>query len=257
MSNIKITTEECIERFKKVHGDKYDYSKVKYIDSKTDVIIICPIHGEFKQKPNKHYNHKQNCPKCAKINTSKKLIKNTEWFINKAKEIHGDKYDYSKVKYVGTKDSVTIICPIHGEFEQIPNDHLSKHGCPKCGNVTSFLENSIEKLLMDNNIEFNKQKTFDWLKYKKNLKLDFYLPQYNVAIECQGKQHFGIGNWKNENTLILERDYMKNELCKKYGIKLLYFTNIKNFDKENILPIYENLIYDYDTLLKEIKMTIK
>lgn len=127
----KLTKKEFIERAKKVHGSKYKYSKVKYVDYETPVTIICPIHGEFQQTPNSHL-HSYGCQKCGfeHINDNKKLT--TEEFIKRAKEVHGDKYDYSKVEYKNNKTPVTIICPIHGEFQQRPSNHLNGNGCKKC-----------------------------------------------------------------------------------------------------------------------------
>ena len=124
----RLSTEEFIRRARAVHGDKYDYSKVEYIDSQTNVCIICPEHGEFWQNPSNHCNG-YGCPKCA----GKGIKLTNEEFIAKAREVHGDKYDYSKVEYVNTKTPITIICPIHGEFKQTPRDHLKDHGCPRCG----------------------------------------------------------------------------------------------------------------------------
>jgi hypothetical protein len=120
--------EEFIKKTRKVHGDKYDYSKVNYVNNYTKVCIICPEHGEFWQTPSAHLRG-QGCPKCK----SKKQTCTTDEFIAKAKKIHGDKYDYSKVEYVNRKTKVCIICPKHGEFWQTPNHHLSGCGCPKCG----------------------------------------------------------------------------------------------------------------------------
>lgn len=122
----KLTQEEVIARFCEVHGDKYDYSKVNYVNSYTKVCIICSIHGEFWQTLNNHLKG-QGCPIC---NRKKNMGKQT--FIEKARKIHGDKYDYSKVEYKGNKVKVCIICPIHGVFWQRPNDHLSGHGCDMC-----------------------------------------------------------------------------------------------------------------------------
>ena len=109
-------------------------------------------------------------------------------FIKKYRKIHGDKYDYSKVDYINNHTKVCIICPEHGEFWQVPNNHLNGYGCPKC--VMSHMENNISQLLNRNDIKYIPQCTFEWLKYKNNLYLDFYLPDYNIAIECQGEQHF-------------------------------------------------------------------
>lgn len=127
--NKKLTKEEFIEKARNVHGDKYDYSKVKYIDNKTEIIIICPIHGEFKQTPNKHLlGH--GCINCIK---NKRYT--NESFKERAIEIHDNKYDYSKldVNNRDEKGRVCIICPIHGEFWQKPEKHLQGKGCKECG----------------------------------------------------------------------------------------------------------------------------
>ena len=125
------TTDEFIAKAKKIHGDKYDYSKVKYVDAKSKVCVVCPEHGEFWQTPDSHLSG-CGCPKCANKNKGEYRRSSKKDFIKKAKEIHGDKYDYSKVEYVNAKTKVCIICPNHGEFWQTPNNHLRGHGCPKC-----------------------------------------------------------------------------------------------------------------------------
>jgi len=125
-SNVRKTTEQFIEEARQVHGDKYDYSKVEYVNSATKVCIVCPEHGEFWQRAGEHLKGK-GCIKCAKH-----YKPTTEEFIEKARKAHGDKYDYSKVEYVNNKTKVCIICPEHGEFWQKPNNHLSGQGCPFC-----------------------------------------------------------------------------------------------------------------------------
>jgi len=122
----KLNTEEFIERAKKVHGDKYDYSMVEYVNAHTKVKIICPIHGEFEQMPNPHFNGSG----CLKCSGSYKM--STEELISKAKEVHGNKYDYSLVEYKDSKTKIKIKCPIHGVFEQIPRTHLKGTGCMEC-----------------------------------------------------------------------------------------------------------------------------
>ena len=126
----KLTTTEFIEKAQLVHGEKYDYSLVNYIKSNEKVIIICPIHGKFEQRPNTHLNG-CGCPVCYETNRTM----TTQEFIERAKNIHGNKYDYSKVKYKSSKKNVIIICPEHGEFEQRASAHLFGQGCLKCGNM--------------------------------------------------------------------------------------------------------------------------
>ena len=125
------TNEMFFEKSKKIHGDKYDYSKVEYINNSTKVCIVCPEHGEFWQTPNSHLNGR-GCPKCGIIKRSFNQRSNNCEFIEKSKLIHGDKYDYSKVEYITNRTPVVIICPEHGEFEQVPYHHLGGEGCPKC-----------------------------------------------------------------------------------------------------------------------------
>lgn len=120
-------TSYFIERAKKVHGDKYDYSKVEYINNKTPVCIICPEHGEFWQSLIGHVSNHQGCPKC-----SHKEPYTLETWIKRAKEIHGNKYDYSKVVYTGEKNKVIITCPKHGDFLQRASSHIEGYGCPSC-----------------------------------------------------------------------------------------------------------------------------
>ena len=115
----KFTREEFIRRAKEVHGDKYDYSKLEYVDTKTKVCIICPEHGVFWKFPYDHLGG-GGCPKCSAYGK--------EEFIQKAREVHGDKYDYSKVNYVNSYTKVCIICPEHGEFWQKPNSHINGSG---------------------------------------------------------------------------------------------------------------------------------
>ena len=127
------TEKEILERIKLIHGDQYDYTKFKYNGMHKKVCIICLRHGEFWQTPHSHLKG-QGCPKCAlEIRTEKKKY-STNTFIEKAKEIHGDKYDYSRVKYIDSKTKVEIICPKHGSFFQKPYLHLRGQGCMECFN---------------------------------------------------------------------------------------------------------------------------
>lgn len=121
----KLSIDDFIERSRKKHNDKYDYSHVIYENSKTPVEIICPEHGSFMQTPNKHLAG-QGCPKCCSNYADTK-----ESFIKKARLVHGQLYDYSKVDYVNSQTKVCIIDSVYGEFWQIPNAHLNGEGHPR------------------------------------------------------------------------------------------------------------------------------
>lgn len=131
-----------IEKSEKKHGDKYDYSKVNYIDAKTKVIIICYIHGQFELTPNKHLSRGDGCKKCGREQCAIKQRSTTDYFKQNAQLIHVDKnnnpiYIYEKTIYVDSKTKVIITCRIHGDFQQIPHNHLSGNGCVKCRNDNS------------------------------------------------------------------------------------------------------------------------
>lgn len=130
----RLTQEEFIEKARKVHGNKYDYSKVEYSNAKTKILIICPTHGEFCQEPFSHLVG-NGCMKCYRERQHELKASNTEDFICKAKSKHGDKYDYSKTEYINAHAKVCIICKEHGIFYQTPNSHLNGNGCPKCARI--------------------------------------------------------------------------------------------------------------------------
>jgi hypothetical protein len=235
-----LTNDEWIERFKEIHGNKYDYSKMLFKSTREKVCIICPKHGEFYQSPSKHLIGR-GCPKCAvEIKQESNKLGN-ERFIERANIIHNNKYDYSKVIYTNAHAHVTIICPKHGEFKQRAYDHLHGHGCPICSQ--SHLEREISILLDKMRIDYIRQFKS---KILAKMSLDFYLPQYNIAIECQGIQHFqpvvrfgGEKEWKR----VIERDIKKSNICKDHNINLIYFKN----EHDLISPIIEFLYSNKNT----------
>lgn len=224
-TGVKSNTESFIQKSREVHGNKYDYSKVEYINNHTKVCIICPEHGEFWQIPNSHLDG-AGCFECSYIERGKNKRLTTDEFIKRAREIHGDKYDYSKVEYSTLFRKVCIICPKHGEVWQTPASHLHGFGCPKCHQ--SFMERSIETFLEKNNIDYVYECTKKTLPWLENFRLDFYLPGQNVAIECQGKQHFEVREKFGGEIGLKERlnsDKRKKELCENNNVKVLYYAN--------------------------------
>jgi hypothetical protein len=297
----KLTTEEFIKRAKEIHGEKYDYSKVEYVNNHTKVCIICPKHGEFWQIPSNHLNtnRPRGCPFCGiettnlkntyskekfiekaklkhknKYDYSKVVYEksnekiciicpehgefwqtpashlmgygcpycsgnaklNTKTFIEKAKEIHGDKYDYSKVYYINSQTPVLITCPEHGDFWQIPNNHLSKeYSCPKCNSTASKKEKEI--------VEFIKTLTNEEIiENDKNIinpfEIDIYIPKLSLAIEFDGLR------WHSENFCEDKKYHLKKTLeCEKKGIRLIHiFEDEWDFKKEIIKDIIERIV---------------
>jgi hypothetical protein len=210
--NKQLNTEDFIERSKQIHGDKYDYSLVQYKNAYTKVDIICREHGIFKMLPNDH--KKSGCSLCNLGYVKNNNINEIE-YMEKCRIIHGDKYDYSKTKYINSRSKVIITCKIHGDFYQKAESHLRGRGCPNCKN--SVGENKIELYLKNKNILYEKQMIFQNCKNISFLPFDFYLTKYNICIEFDGIQHFvpvkyfgGVDNYKIRKKL----DKIKNEYCK-------------------------------------------
>lgn len=210
--------EQFIEGARKVHGNKYDYSRVQYKNNKEKIEIICPIHGSFLQTP-QHHLKGCGCPKCAGRDNT------TEDFLRKAKQVHGDKYDYSQTNYVDYKTPVNIICKEHGQFYQLPNVHLHGSGCPVCN--FSKGEQFIKNLLDKNNIKYIDQYKIDNKKYWNTIiRVDFVIYNNNKQffIEYNGVQHYmpvkhfgGELRFQNQQ----KRDSQLRLYCEDFNIPLL------------------------------------
>ena len=156
----KKTTEQFIKEAIRLHGNKYDYSKVAYKNSYSKVIIICPIHGEFLQTPNEHL-HGHGCPICAKSVQKKKDIKG---FFEKLKEIHNDLCDYSQSEYINYHTKMLIKCKKCGnEFWQTPAKHFSGQGCPKCSKKGGIKETYTKETFLKKSKEIHKDDKGDSL----------------------------------------------------------------------------------------------
>ena len=221
------TQDAFIRKAINIHNDTYDYSLVEYKNNHEKVKIICKTHGIFLQSPDKHIMGRR-CPKCS----SNGYKPTTAEFIVKAIKLHGNRYNYTKTKYMGSENKLIIICKKHGEFLQTPRAHIKGCGCQKC--KQSKGENVIEKWLIENKLLYVKQKKFPGCKYKNLLQFDFYLEDYNMCIEFDGAQHTS-GWWKASTPQdkledIKRKDEIKNNFCISNHIRLLRipFTNIKD-----------------------------
>ena len=302
----KLTTEEFIEKAKKIHGSKYDYSKVYYVNAKNKLKIICNDHGEFLQNSNNHLNGK-GCPKCKKH----KNVKSNFTIVNSFEKVHGknydyskvnylrnnikveiiclkhgsfwqlsdnhkkgmgcpkcagnnkkttidflnqcsQEYDYSKVKYISSKEKIEIICNKHGSFWQTPDNHISKsHGCPKCNNNgVSKMEKEIVEFIKELGLGVEENNT----TVLCGKELDIYIPEKQIAIEFNGLY------WHSD--LFKEDKYhlKKLEECESKGIKLIQIFEDEWLNKQeivksrlrNILGKIENKIYARNCVVKEL-----
>ncbi len=242
-----LTTEEFIKKAREVHGDTYDYSNVVYKNTRTKVKIKCKTHGEWEQTPQDHIQGR-GCPHCGKLrcyNANKHKLKKRGYdntiFIEKANIIHNRKYDYNKLSYINSRTKITVICPLHGEWNITPAAHLNGKGCPHC--CSSKGEEHIAKLLRECDIQYKRQKRFSTCRNVKTLPFDFYLPEFDILIEYQGQQHYT--GWKGDKTNLLyiqHRDAIKYQWAKKNNYKLFYITYKDSIDEKIEELIYENNI---------------
>lgn len=216
------TTQSFIEKANKIHENKYGYSKTVYQKGNIPVTITCPIHGDFTMKP---YPHLQGCGcyYCGIESSRRKNTKTTEWFIENAKQVHGDKYDYSKVVYKKYQEKVKIICKKHGIFEQRPENHIKGDGCPECAKEKN---EEIKKYYKDKFFQKCKDKGYDvssvtyvnassMLSAICNIHGKFnVLPNYYLKNGCP--------YCKKENSIKKEKDKFITKAKEKYGDKYDY-----------------------------------
>ena len=228
-----------IKAAKKKFGNLFDYSDIKYIDNTTEITICSKKYGKISITPKDHlklkYGHRLNSRKTRKFTKEK--------FVELSEQVHGKKYDYSKAEYKGMFEKICIICPEHGEFWQTPNAHIHLgQGCPICHE--SHLERDIKTFLDYKKVKYIQQCSNAHLGWLGLQRLDFYLPEYNIAIECQGEQHYSekaFVPFKNGESLKkqINLDLLKLNKCNENGINLIYFVP----NKKSILSCGINSIY--------------
>lgn len=181
MFKVRSNTQEFIKNAKKVHGDKYIYGKVEYVNNQTKIEIICPIHGSFLQRPNKHLQG-DNCMQCS----SKNRI-TTQEFIQRAIEIHGNKYDYSEVIYINNKTKIKITCNRNNHtFMQIPRSHLKGYNCPDCSSSKKL---TTEKFIKKANLKHNYRYDYSLVDYKSTYEKVFIICKEHGKFEQQPSNH--------------------------------------------------------------------
>jgi predicted nucleic-acid-binding Zn-ribbon protein len=196
------TLDEFISKSNEIHNNMYDYSKVIYINSKTQVIITCKIHGDFEQIPTSHLRG-CGCNKCGKITSKDKQLFTLDDFISNANKIHNNMYDYSKVNYTGANNHVIIICKKHNEFNQKPSKHINaRQGCPKCA-FTNYSKQQISWLnFISNFFNINIQHAENGGEcLLGNIKADGYCKENNTVYEYYGDFWHGNPKIYNQNSI--------------------------------------------------------
>lgn len=252
-NNKKSNTCKFIKKSKDIHGDKYEYSLVEYVNNKKKVKIICKYHGVFDQAPVKHLFRGNGCPKCASEKRGIKLRLSKKDFIDRSNKSHDYKYNYSLVDYNTSCDykKIKILCPLHGIFEQQPSSHMNGCGCPKCANE----KNHIDKL--SNTDDFiSKSIRIHKNKYEYSL-VDYTNAHNKVKIICKNHGLFEQsanshlnGNGcpmcrisKGEEKIISFLDTNNIIYKKEYKFKDCKYKQVLKFDF--YLPEY-NMCIEYD-----------
>jgi predicted nucleic acid-binding Zn-ribbon protein len=239
---------EFIDRAKKVHGDKYDYSKVNYIGREKKVEIICPEHGSFWQLASSHTTG-FGCFKCGCDKSKETKIKDTNWFINRAKNIHGDTYDYSKSDYKGKESQIEIICSIHGSFWQLAGNHIHGAGCLKCG------QDKIKKSLTFTTQDFiENAKKVHGNKYDYS-KVNYISSGKKVEIICP--KHGSFFQKPNSHTTIKSGCPKCGHAVSKTEVKILEY--VKQLYSGEILTNRRDIIKpkELDIYIPELKLAIE
>ena len=245
--SLKKSYEDHIDEFNMIHENKYSYPKHQdIINAKSKITIICPTHGEFKQRINSH-KRGDGCPQCHFDKQTTSYEEHIEECIIKHKGL----YSYPKHQdIINSKSKIIIICPTHGEFKQEINGHRNGSGCPIC--KTSKGELAIMYYLIENNIDFEQQQKFEKCVHKRQLPFDFYLPDLNILIEFDGEQHFkpnGFGGKNKDKTmkrfqLTRKLDMIKSTYCINNNIPLL---RIPYTEMNNLETILDQFLSDTTT----------
>lgn len=238
IENKKLTREEFIEKAISIHGDRYDYSKVDYKYAIEKVIIVCESHGDFTQIPNSHLGG-AGCPHCHYESS----LMSQERFIQLAKGVHGDKYDYSKTVFKGSKGRITVTCRKHGDFEQLANTHLYSGGCYTCGR--EGLRFTQEEVILKATEIHKGRYTYDKTIYR-TIKEDIIItcPTHGDFSQRASTHLGGSGCkscWISKGELAIET------ILIEMGI---------NYSREYTLPDYVNR-YRYDFYLPENRVLIE
>ena len=222
------SVEEIIRIANEVHNGKYDYSLIKeYKNDREKLPIICQEHGVFYQTMNNHIKGRQGCPECGKVKCHNTRLYNNEEFIALANKKHNNFYSYDKVEYINSKTNVIITCPIHGDFTQIPRNHIFGAGCPKCFKDKSNIEKEILEFIqtiVSCDIIENDRTVLN------GKEIDIYIPSLSIGIEVNGLI------WHSEKFETNVNYHIdKTEKCLEKGVRLIHIFEDEWHEKQDIV----------------------
>lgn len=245
---------EILGKFRQVHGDTYNYSKVLYSNYKDKVIIGCSIHGDFEKSPGHHLNG-QGCPQCSLIGKPQHQARTLGEFLELAHSVHGDKYDYSNSIYINCKTPIEIICKKHGSFTIPAEAHTTfRSGCSACSHIVSRAQLEIQEFIESLGIRTERD-----FRLENNTEIDVYCPDIKIGFEHNGL--FWHGEKRIQDT---KYHFNKSLIAKEQGIHLIHIWEDEwAFDTDkvkNMISMYvgkHNKIYDArKCLVKQVSWEI-
>lgn len=205
--------ESFVNESREKFGDKFSYDKAVYVNKNTPLIITCPIHGDVEVAPSTHLKSNTGCKYCSMEELKMKTRETKEHFVEKAREVHDDLYDYSNFKYVNWHTPGYVTCRKHGDFLVTPCNHTTnRSGCPKCGHFKSRWENEIYEFIVSLNVDAEQSNR----SVLGGSEIDVYVPSFNLGIECDGLY------WHDEKHVDKKYHLRKTLECKKKGIRLIH-----------------------------------
>lgn len=248
--------DEFIAESKKKFGDKFDYSKVVYVNNKTNVLLKCDKHGWFEITPQSHLNSKTGCKLCGMEITKDVQTKDKEYMVQKAREVHGDKYTYDNFVYVNWHTPGLVTCPKHGDWLVNAVNHIGNgSGCPKCVENTSKWEDEIYEFIKSLDVECE-QSNRSVLNGKE---IDILVKSFGIGIECDGLR------WHSEQYRDKNYHLQKTEECLKNGVRLIHIFEDEWVNKgdicrsvlSNLFGKTENKVYARKCEIKNVEHAIK
>lgn len=236
--------EEFIRKAILIHGDKFDYSLVIYVNNKTKVKIICrDCNTIIEQTPDSHLGGRS-CKNCANIKIKYNQL-NTEIYINRASKVFDNYYTYPNAIYINNSTNIKNSCPKHGEFEQKPSHHLDGAGCPRCANTVSKCEDEVANFLKLHDINIIQRDR----KILNRQELDIYIPEYKLGIEYNGLY------WHSSKHKESNFHLNKTELCEAKGVNIIHVFEDEWLFKKDIVK--SNILRTLDLLPEIIINKIK
>lgn len=214
---VKIDKNIIIERLNKVHNNTIECNIDEYVNTQIPITFNCKTCGyEWKARPYSVLAG-HGCRKCydKKNSESKKIsLEEIQSIIDKSGA------DITIIgNFIDTKHKALMRCNKCGyEWDALVRSGMQGHGCPKCN--SSILEQKVRSRFIMHNIGYEEQKRFPWLGKQS---FDFYIPKLNIAIECQGSQHFIKDSFMSDFEGMVERDERKRKLSSENGVRIIYY----------------------------------